>query len=219
MWSYYGRKTKVVQYYPAPLYDTIIEPFAGTAVYSLYKDNWKKNIILIDKYKLIMDLWAYLQMCDSDTIMNLPDLELRQDIRELDLSKELKWLIGFYISQGSAIPKHTVQKWGVRDWHRNRKYISNNLYKIRHWTLINGDYRDIDNFEATWFIDPPYQYGHKYYKHRDIDYKELKEWVLSRKGQVIVCENTKADWLDFKVLKEMHGQVHKTTEAIWTNGD
>lgn len=221
MWSYYGRKTKVVRYYPAPLYDTIIEPFAGTAVYSLYKDNWKKNIILVDKYKLIMDLWAYLQICNYNDIINLPDLELKQDVSKLNISQELKWLIGFCINKGSAVPKKTVQKWGVRDWHKDRKYVADNLYKIKHWTLINGDYKDLntlDNIEATWFIDPPYQHGHQYYKHKDIDYNELRKWILNRKGQVIVCENTKADWLDFKPLKEMRGQLHKTTEAVWLGG-
>jgi hypothetical protein len=219
MWSYYGRKTKVVKYYPAPLYDCIIEPFAGTAVYSLYKDNWKKDVILNDKYKLIMDLWAYLQICDYDTIMNLPELELRQDIRELNLPEQLKWLIGFYINQGSNKPKNIVQKWGARDWHRNRKYVADNIHKIKHWFLMSADYKDIYNFEATWFIDPPYQYGGEHYIENNIDYNELKEWILTRKGQVIVCENTKADWLDFKPLKEMHGQLHKTTEAIWINGE
>jgi site-specific DNA-adenine methylase len=43
MWSYYGGKSKIVQYYPDPKYDTIIEPFAGSAQYSLYGDNWKKT--------------------------------------------------------------------------------------------------------------------------------------------------------------------------------
>ena len=60
MWSYYGRKTKVVKYYPVPRYDTIIEPFAGTAVYSLHQDNWKKNVILIEKYDIIVNIWKYL---------------------------------------------------------------------------------------------------------------------------------------------------------------
>jgi len=40
---------------------------------------------------------------------------------------------------------------------------------------------------------------------------------MSRNGQVIVCENTKADWMDFKPLKKMKGSLHTTTEAIWTN--
>jgi len=35
MFSYYGSKSKIVDCYPAPRYDKIIEPFAGSARYSL----------------------------------------------------------------------------------------------------------------------------------------------------------------------------------------
>jgi len=46
MFSYYGSKSKLAQHYPTPKYDTIVEPFAGAAGYSLYGDNWKKNVLL-----------------------------------------------------------------------------------------------------------------------------------------------------------------------------
>ena len=50
LWSYYGRKTKVIKMYPNPQYDIIVEPFAGTAVYSLYD---KLQIIeLLEAFKL-----------------------------------------------------------------------------------------------------------------------------------------------------------------------
>ena len=215
MWSYYGRKTKVVKYYPEPKYNIIIEPFAGSAVYSLYKDNWKNKVILVDKYDIIIYLWRYLQIVNPNKIDELNNFKLRQDIRELTIDQELKWLLGFIMNQGSAVPKRSIQKWGIRDWERNKKSVLNSLHKIKHWDLILGEYDSINNVEATWFIDPPYQYGNKYYKHKYIDYNKLREWIYNLKGQVIVCENIKADWLDFKPLKEMHGQLHKTTEAIW----
>lgn len=47
MWTYYGTKKRIAKNYPAPIYDTIIEPFAGAAQYSLYGDNWKKKVILL----------------------------------------------------------------------------------------------------------------------------------------------------------------------------
>ena len=217
MFSFYGRKSKVIKYYPDPIYDTIIEPFAGSAVYSLYKDNWEKNIILVDKYELIAKLWRYLISSNKDEMISLPDVELRQDIRKLEIQQELKWLIGFYINQGSSRPKNIVQKWGARDWNRNRKYLADNIEKVSNWNIVHGDYKCLANIEATWFIDPPYQFGGEHYIENSIDYNELREWILTRKGQVIACENTKATWMDFKPLKELHGQVHRTTEAIWTN--
>ena len=70
--------------------------------------------------------------------------------------------------------------------------------------------------EATWFIDPPYQYGGNHYVVNDVDYHELAAWCKQRKGQVIVCENTKATWLDFTPLTRITGQRVKTTEAVWT---
>lgn len=47
MFSYYGSKSKLVNLYPEPLHDTIIEPFAGSARYSL--KYWDKDIYLIEK--------------------------------------------------------------------------------------------------------------------------------------------------------------------------
>jgi len=82
-----------------------------------------------------------------------------------------------------------------------------------------GNYEDLQNEEATWYIDPPYQFGGEYYikSNKHIDFANLAEWCKSRLGQTIVCENTKADWLDFKPMKEMQGSMYKTTEAIWIN--
>jgi hypothetical protein len=52
----------------------------------------------------------------------------------------------------------------------------------------------------------------------ELKYNELAEWCKSRNGQVIVCENTKADWLPFKPMKRLQGVSNTfTTEAIWSN--
>ena len=60
MFYYYGRKEKVFKYYSPPKYDTIIEPFAGSAVYSL--KNYEKNIIILDKDERIINIWKYYIM-------------------------------------------------------------------------------------------------------------------------------------------------------------
>ena len=60
--------------------------------------------------------------------------------------------------------------------------------------------------------------GHKYrYGNKKINFNKLAEWCKTRAGQVIVCENTKADWMDFKSMAKMRGCVRETTEAIWSN--
>ena len=98
-------------------------------------------------------------------------------------------------------------------------YIINNLHKIRHWKVIEESYEKIDNENVTWFIDPPYQFGGHEYKcsNKSIDFVKLSEWCKTRNGQIIVCENTKADWLPFKPMIDMQGAMFKTTEAIWSN--
>lgn len=216
MWSYYGRKSKVIKYYPFPLYDTIIEPFAGTACYSLYKDNWKKKVILVDKSDVIINLWKYLQQAEESDILNLPDISNQQDISKLPLNKNEKALIYFCSNRGSAKIYKISGKWNR--WNKNKVIIASNLHKIRHWNIIQGDYIDITNQTATWFIDPPYMFGgHRYkFSNKLINYNNLAEWCKTRSGQVIVCENSKANWLPFSFLKEMQGQKFKTNEMTWT---
>ena len=220
MFYYYGRKEKVFKYYPSPKNDTIIEPFAGSAVYSL--KNFEKNIIILDKDERIINIWNYLKEVSGDEILSLPLLTKGQSLNDSEfdsLNMVQKDLISFFTNPSSAQPKRSVGKFNI--WHeKNRKRLSEDVNKIRHWEILLGDYRDIPNQEATWFIDPPYQgNGGKYYKHgnKGIDYNELSEWVQNRLGQVIVCENSEADWLPFRPLKRLQGQRHKTIEVIWEN--
>jgi site-specific DNA-adenine methylase len=220
MFYYYGRKDKIFKYYPTPKYDTIIEPFAGSAVYSL--KNYKKNVIILDKDERIINIWNYLKAATTDEILSLPLLVRGQTLNDEEfnnLSLVQKDLISFFTNPSSAQPKRSVGKFNI--WHeKNRKRLSEDVNKIKHWEIILGDYRDIPNQDATWFIDPPYQgNGGKYYKHgnKGINYQELADWVQSRQGQVIVCENSEADWLPFRPLKELQGQRHNKVEVIWEN--
>jgi len=169
-------------------------------------------VFLIDKYEVIVKIWHYLQQAKPEDILKLPDMNQGDKVPE-QLIDEEKWLIGFCINNGSANPKKTTAKFN--SWNKNKLSIAENLYKIRHWKIKQDEYYNLKNVKATWFIDPPYQYGGMYYKYKDVDYSYLANWCKERKGQVIVCENTKADWLDFEPLKKMHGQLHSTTEAIW----
>jgi 16S rRNA G966 N2-methylase RsmD len=102
---------------------------------------------------------------------------------------------------------------------RDLKRIAKTLFKIRHWKIIEGSYEDIENIEATWFIDPPYQFGGEHYKEssKNLNFSKLAEWCKSRNGQIIVCENTKANWMEFKPMVNMTGTTYTTTEAIWSN--
>lgn len=222
MFSYYGSKTKICDKYPKPKGDLIIEPFAGAAKYSLL--HFEKEVILVDKYRELIEIWKWLQQCSPKDILRLPILKMGETIEGMDFGCEgANYFMGFMVGRGLSRPQYKVSPFvgSEKQYHFQYTYkrIASELYKIKHWKFICDDYRNIDNQEATWFVDPPYQYGGQKYKHssKNIDFKELAAWCKSRKGQVIVCENTKANWMDFKPVTKITGCNHKTTEAIWSN--
>ena len=230
MFSYYGGKSKIVKYYPEPKYPLIIDPFCGSAIYS-FRHKLNKNVWLNDKYEVIYKVWKYLSTSTSETIMSLPDIKRGDDIRKFNLLEAEKYLLGFCCSNGVSRPANIVTNYADKTaydksdsrwrphttWQLTRKRILESLSYIKTWKITNLDYKELPDIEATWFIDAPYENGGKYYIENKIDYNELRDWSLKRCGQVIVCENSKANWLPFKPLKEMRGQKHKTLECVWYN--
>lgn len=197
---FYGGKWRIAPKYDPPRFNTIIEPFAGAAGYSTrYYD---RKVILIEKDPIIAALWEYLIKVSSGEIRSLP--LIFDDVRDLNIPNEAKSLIGFWLNKGSNRPCNVPSKWmreGTRPksfWGKEiRERIANQVALIKHWEIRNGDFWDIDNPEATWFIDPPYQIAGKHYAYNEIDYRLLGEWCKTRDGQVIVCEAQGATWLDF----------------------
>jgi len=217
MFSYYGSKSKLVKYYPQPKHNRIIEPFAGSAKYSL---KWfDRDILLVDKYEVIIRIWKWLQQCSQQDILSLPNLKQGDVINRNDFDCiEQAWLMGFMIQQGTFSPGLKVSSFADGEIESQKKRIAQDLFKIKHWEIKLGCYQEIENKQATWFIDPPYQVGGYKYIHSDIDYNHLADWCQNRLGQVIVCENTKADWLDFKPITKLQGTLNTNTiEAIWSN--
>ena len=222
MFSYYGSKSKIVDYYPPPKFDKIIEPFAGSAKYAL--KYWQKDVLLMDKYEIIYKIWKWLQLCSKADILKLPILKQGDKLNDIVFDcEEAKLFMGFLAAGGVARPQFTaVYRTTTHrpNWIKySLKRISNDIDKIKHWEIKLGSYEDLQNETATWFIDPPYQFGGEHYveSNKKIDFIKLAERCKSRNGQSIVCENTKADWLPFKPMIEMQGDMFKTTEAIWSN--
>ncbi len=218
MWSYYGSKNKIAKYYPPPLFDTIIEPFAGAAYYSLRY--FERDVVLIDKSPDIILIWKYLQACSIQDINRLPILPEGTRLNPSDFDCYAQYrLMRFLIVQAAFGGNNIVSKWGAMRLQANINRVKKHHFKIKHWKFIEGTYLDVDNIEATWFIDPPYTHGgHKYpMSNRKIDFDNLAIWCKERNGQQIVCENTKATWLNFTPLISLDGVKHRTTEAIYTN--
>lgn len=220
-YAQYGAKTSIVHLYPPPKNEKIIEPFAGTARYAL--EYWEKEVTLVDKYEVIIKIWKWLQQCSPKDILSLPKFNAGDNINDFNYDcDEQRLLIGFTVGFGFYEPRHiaTVR---LRDRPNHQpsrlKFIAENLHKIRHWKIIHDSYESLPDQTATWFIDPPYQHGGHCYKwpNKKIDYQHLAEWCRTRQGQVIVCENMKATWMDFKPMVINNVRSGRTSEAIWLN--
>ncbi len=227
--SFYGGKWRATPRYPAPIYETIIEPFAGSAGYSVRHSS--HNVILIEKDPIIASVWRYLISAKPSEVRALPLIKPGQTTDDLKVCQEAKYLIGFWLAQVRMSPSKTPSVWmreGTRPymfWGESiRERIASQMEFISHWILIEGDYSEAPDIEATWFIDPPYQIAgiHYRYSSKKIDYKLLGDWCKSRTGQTIVCENEGATWLPFSFFMEAHclkakNGKGKSQEAIWTN--
>jgi hypothetical protein len=80
---------------------------------------------------------------------------------------------------------------------------------------------DMPHEIATWFFDPTYIDQGRHYPHhlQAFEYRRLGEFIRSRRGQVIACEQTGATWLPFRDLASVKAgpRSKRSAEAIWTN--
>jgi site-specific DNA-adenine methylase len=227
--SYFGSKWRVSPHYPQPQHQTIIEPFAGAAGYSLRYP--ERNVKLYDADPTIVCVWDFLIHASPEEIRALPVKV--EHVDELHVCQEAKWLIGFWLNKGTTRPSKTPGKW-MRTYQSTqtgtywseaiRQRLASQVAHIRHWTIKQASYDSIPNMAATWFVDPPYAEAGKHYKFHDLDYPRLGNWCRSRNGQVIVCENTGADWLPFRAFRTIKGLEgkrggKKSVEVIWTNDE
>lgn len=212
MFYYYGRKKQLAKHYPIPKYDIIIEPFAGSAAYSLHKDNWKKEVILIEKDKAVADIWDWLiNEATSSQIEKMPNLKVGE--------KSSDFLHIIHSASKMAFKYKTIKVTPVlaRNWEISKRIMAKDLNKIKHWKIICGDYSSAPNVEATWFIDPPYKdapgMGYRYGS--DIlNYDDLATWTKKRKGDIIFCEGLYGDYLPFEPLIELKGIAGKKSKEV-----
>jgi hypothetical protein len=220
MFSYLGAKTRTVHLYPTPKHRLIIEPFAGSARYSLF--HCDRDVWINDASERIARIWKWIQSASREDIENLPHLQRGQDVRQLKgLPDEARDLIGFACGRGQTIPANVLSGWAAdtMDVRRMKCRLLDRLEDIRDWRVSSLDYLELPDIEATWFVDAPYQHAKHQYPENDIDYDELAVWCQSRSGQVIVCEAQGATWLPFEPLVEVWTAARRRmTECIWTKG-
>ena len=212
MFYYYGRKKQIVRRYPSPNCDTIIEPFAGSAAYSLHADNWKRNVILVEKDEKVAAIWKWLiAEATPQDVERLPELSVGQ--------KSSEFLHIIHAATKMAFHFKTIKVTPVlaRNWEISRRHMLLNLHKIKHWKIICDDYQEAPNCEATWFIDPPYRGDSGLgYRHssKHLDYQQLASWAIERKGEVIFCEGSEGNYLPFRPLVDQKGVAGKVSREL-----
>jgi len=220
--SYYGSKFNLAPRYPYPYQDRILEPFAGSACFSLLHHH--KQILLYDLDPVICSIWDYLIHVKESEIMALPNIDLDKSVDDYQLINEQKWLIGFWMNPGSSSPRRKRSTWKNRTnnsqniWGQKiKKRISSQLEFIRHWKIKNCSYEQIPDHDGYWFIDPPYIEKGKHYKFssKNINFSNLSLWAKSRKGTVIVCEQLGAQWMNFEFIGCNNGQKGDSTEVVY----
>lgn len=218
-WNYYGGKWRLAPKYPAPAHGRIVEPFAGAAGYSTRHHECDVNLYDVDP--TVIGVWDYLIHASPHEIRALPDVDTLDDLPG-SLCQEAAWLIGWWLGSGRPSIRRrrstrTELSWGPRV----RERLAAQCTKIRHWSARLASWDDIDTTrDATWFVDPPYQGPPgRHYTFDQVNHERLGAWCRGLPGQVIVCENTGADWLDFDPLALHRGSNgKKNVEAIWCGG-
>lgn len=229
-WRYYGAKWRAAPRYPAPVHDTIVEPFAGAAGYALrYPD---RRVILVEKYAVIAEVWRYLIGASEAEVRAIPVVDHVDELPAW-VPQGARYLVGFVMGAGQTTPRRRLsaglrkfreQGKGAYGWSEaHRERCARQLAAIRHWQVIEGDYTAAPDIEATWFVDPPYQAAGVHYLHAStrIDFAALGGWCRARRGQVIACEAEGADWLPFRPFRPAAPAAMNRTkvsrgEVIWT---
>lgn len=224
-WRYYGGKWRAAPRYPKPLHATIIEPFAGAAGYSLrYPD---RNVVLVEKYPVVAEIWRYLIGASERELRAIPTVDHVDDL-PAGLPQGARWLVGFAMNAATVSPckqlssgrrKLRASGRNFEGWSEGlRERVAAQVGRIRHWRVIEGDYSQAPDVEATWFVDPPYSNkAGSYYVHSEVDFPALADWCRARKGQVLVCENEGATWAPFQPFATLKPGVNGkgSKEVLW----
>lgn len=207
MFYYYGRKKQIARHYPEPTHDTIVEPFAGSAAYSLHGDNWRKRVVLIERDQRVAEIWRWLiEEATPSAILGLPALKVGE--------RSSEFLHIIHAATKMAFKYRTIKVTPVleRNWEISKRVMASSVHKVKHWELHVGDYTCAPDVEATWFIDPPYRSAPgEGYAHGSgqINYEALAAWITKRRGQLICCEGQFGDYLPFAPLLKLPGVAGK----------
>ncbi len=196
LFKWFGSKWISSKRYPLPIHDSIVEPFAGGAGYSLRHHT--KQITLAESNVSVFELWRWLiAEATEASVRDIPiDIPIGTDVRSIGLSRGQALLLKNWqrtnnISDGPGT--WAVSKWGnlPGQWTANtRSRVASELHLIKHWKIYQDGVSlmmTAGSEPSTWFIDPPYKYNYQY-GCRSFDHTSLALHVKDLPGQVIACE-------------------------------
>jgi 16S rRNA G966 N2-methylase RsmD len=227
---YFGSKHRLAALYPPPMHDTIIEPFAGSAGYSMrhLRNRAVRRVVLVEKDQRVVDTWQRLLR------MTVADLRVLRVPEAGETTDDFLMMTAAASNAIAGCTRMTVTDRQPRAIRMMLRRMEPLLAVAREKVeVVCGDYRDAPDVEATWFVDPPYSpsgrasagtsrpQGAGYGIGRDaaaLDYGELGEWCLARKGQRIVCEQEGATWLPFRHLRGSQDSAGRVAaEVVWAD--
>lgn len=231
--AYYGAKHGLAPKYPRPQHSVIVEPFAGSAGYSVYHAPSVDRVLLFDADPAVVDLWNRVKAMTPDDLDEITDCLAYGDRTSDPILGGLAGSSTLKATLSGAERQITPRM--RADWPKVRRRIERTLPHLHKFDVVLGQYSDAPDIEATWHIDPPYkpillnrdrtltdQAGNAYRVGAEsVDYSHLSAWCTSRRGLVMVCEQSPADWLPFFPLaRQVNGAGAggaTRTEVIWRN--
>lgn len=239
VFSYYGGKSKIIDLYPEPQHDLIIEPFAGAAAYAFRHGRGPNGraVWLNDLDERTASIWEFLLSPDASNWIerHWPALaRAGSTYRDYLPDNAPAGLIELFRAeanqgtQGARGVHDQVTGMGEKCWPRTRRKFLEIIPQISHWRFTRRDYSQISRSTvATWFIDPPYSNsaGSRYRVGDRLDYRRLADYSRGVAGLVIVCENLGADWLPFRPFDHKRVSIRSryqkadAKEVMWTNAE
>jgi hypothetical protein len=233
LFKWFGSKWLSSKTLPAPIHDTIVEPFAGGAGYSLrYAE---RMVVICENDPHLFRLWSWLiAEATQSAILDIPiGVPEGTDIRTLGLSIGQATLMKTWQRTNNVGDCWTVSPWGNKpgQWTANtRARVAEEFAAVRHWTVCSDGLMVMNTNMgvATWFVDPMYQFNYQY-RQQPLDYAALAKQILGVHGQKIVCEavcpktGRVPDWLPFEfwasrvTSRRKAENSHHSKELIWTS--
>lgn len=188
LFKWFGSKWLASKLYPPPDHDSIFEPYAGSAGYSLR--HFQKNVTIYDDNEQLKALWSWLiNDANYELIKSIPtNIEVGYDIRNLNLSSGQQLLLKHWQRTNTVGNCWTISSWGNKpgQWTEStRERVAREVEFIKHWKFCPITWKE----EGTYFVDPPYEFNYRY-GIRTFDYDELVQNISSvpESSTVIVCE-------------------------------